>query len=50
MKNDEVKDELTTMLCDESQVIVDHLSKDEIIENYISSHHLIVQNRNVESD
>ena len=50
LKNDEGKDELITMLCDESWVVGDHLSKHDIIENYISSHHLITRNRNVGSD
>ena len=50
MKNDEGKVELTTILCDESHVIVDHLLEDESIENSISSRHLISQNTNIGSD
>lgn len=50
MEEEDAKNELSYILCDESQENVHHLFEDEIIGNFLFSNHLLAQNTNIESD
>lgn len=49
-KNDEVKDKITTILPEETQITIHHFSEDELIEHPISCDCLVPQNVNDASD